>query len=305
MKLHDYFLDTKVKVFGHPCEILYRKSKELNDVELLARFDGGDLRSFNIGDTVPFATPYNYYGKNFIILHFLPFKKKEYVPQIIFIRDGKFFDKKDWDTITNQDMDGISLVVDRFGRPLNIEKLEDISNFINETWDANEQFDILYKKYLTEYNIGDFMNDEYCERYNNKKITREQFENDCEKAEIAQNKAASQSINVAENKWYTSVENEKFQRIYGGYEFGFVYTHLKNEHNHQWEKQKAIELLKNRYAEKYNNSLNEYIKWVKNNNIDVEENDIREVFELYDIPMKTELEEDYMNSEQYKSEFAK
>ena len=67
MGLYDNFLDTQVKVFSSPCNILHRKSVELNDVELDFYSAGGKLRHFKIGQKVPYATPFYYYGKKVFI----------------------------------------------------------------------------------------------------------------------------------------------------------------------------------------------------------------------------------------------
>ena len=269
MGLYDNFLDTQVKVFSSPCNILHRKSVELNDVELDFYSAGGKLRHFKIGQKVPYATPFYYYGKNFIILDFFTFPYSEDVPQAIFIRNGKFYTKKDYDKINKSDMEGMSLVVNRYGNVINVKTPEDMIVCVKEMWDAHEQYNIIHDQYLKELGVKDLFTSEYREKLFSKQITQEQLEEDCKKANEAREKAASETLDIARNKWFAFEDDERTKMINEGYIFGFSYFQLKDENNHQWEKQKLIQLLKERYVETYESDLEAYIKWVKINKIDI------------------------------------
>lgn len=301
MGLYDNFLDTQVKLFHSPCNILNRKSIELNDVELEFYSAGGNLRCFKIGQKVPYATPFYCYGKNFIILNFSIFQTRDDVPQAIFIRNGKFYAKKNYDNVNKGDMNDITLIVDRYGNVLNISTPEDIVNCITEIWNSHKQYNLLHDKYLQEYGIKDLFSNEYREKILSKEISQEQLKSDCKKADKARENAASQTLDITRSKWFAPQDDDRAKMINDGYEFGFLYFQLKNENNHQWEKQKLIQLLKNRYAEKFEENLEAYIKWVKENQIDIKEKDIRETISTYNVHITKQLEDDYLSSKQYEN----
>ena len=302
MGLYDNFADTQVKVFSSPCNILHRKSEELNDVALEFYSAGGKLRHFSLGQKVPYATPFYCYGKNFIILDFFAFAiDDEDTPQAIFIRNGRFYAKKDYDKVNKGDMEGISLIVNRYGNAINVKTPKDMIDCVREMWGAHERYNTVHNQYLKELGVEDLLTPAYRDKVVAKEISHEQLVNDCKKADEAREKAASETLDVARSKWLAPQDDKRTKMINDGYEFGFVYFQLVNENNHQWEKKKAIQLLKEKYAENYSNSLEAYINWIKENCIDVKEKDVRETFKEYDKEITKELEEEYLTSEMYQN----
>lgn len=60
-----------------------------------------------------------------------------------------------------------------------------------------------------------------------------------------------------------------------------------------------MQLLKEKYAENYEEKLEEYIKWIKRREIKIKEKDIRETFVKYDKKITEEIEKEYLKSQNY------
>ena len=141
---------------------------------------------------------------------------------------------------------------------------------------------------------------EYRNRVFNGEITTEKMKEDFAKIESAREKADNESRKPIRAKYYIENKNDKRIRdIYGGEEFGFAYYQLNQENFHLWEKLKLMQFLKEKYAENYEEELEEYIKWIKRRKIKIKEKDIRETFVKYDKEITEEIEKEYLKSQNY------
>ena len=150
MGMYDSFRETQVKCFLYPCNILHRKSEKLNDVELEFYCSSGKLSGFDIGNKVPYETPVYSFGKTFAIIEFSQIDIKDSPPQVIIIRNGKFYAKKHYLKITDNDIKDINLFIDRYGNPLKIYTASDICNCITDINKSYEKFISLNDMYEKE-----------------------------------------------------------------------------------------------------------------------------------------------------------
>lgn len=200
---------------------------------------GGSLKYYDLGDSVPWQTPYYNYGKDFAIFDYSNMLDTE--PQIIIVKDGKISKAYKYNKVPNRTK--FSTVINNFGCPIKVSKPRDCVDIVEEYRFASDLFQGLRRNYS---NSPKFLTDSHTQSMQEfgriKKLSFENFE----------------------NKWLYTEKSEEYQRFHDNTKMGFVISELIRSP----EKENII--LKAYRAEitgKKREIKANYKKWLKNNNI--------------------------------------
>lgn len=177
-------------------KITYCEGNLENPVELWQ--SSGHLRSFNIGDTVPWRTLYYNYGPNFMIFDYegKELRKSEVLVHII--QDGKYLKSVKYMNIPNEV--SIGLVLDVKGNVLNIKSREDFKTILSEYCSVQKQYINLCKKY------GCIENPLDTGCVNGQKISMDKLLEAYKKYISLMEKAKNESIGLFESEWLNPLE---------------------------------------------------------------------------------------------------
>lgn len=296
MGMYDTFNGEQAKCFFVPCGSINRDSKELNDVHLSYYTSGGRLRYFAIGDEVPYKTPYYNYGKDFVIFDYRMFLDCA-MPEAIIIRNGKLVAIIPADEVTDEDIKNIPMFVNNYGDILNITSANDLLLIVKEYKKAREDYDDLHEKYEKELGCENL----FGRREELKTMSEEEVARLFDLAEQVRTRAFDETYRIANNKWYCE-EEEKNRAVHGGFTFGYMYDNLTGDYMDEWEKHKAVRLLKEKMeedGESYEEGFEKFIQWVKDGEIGLNEEDIRTLFKKYEKEPTKEVEKAYLESRNY------
>lgn len=200
---------------------------------------GGSLKYYDLGDSIPWQTPYYNYGKDFAIFDYSNILDTE--PQIIIVKDGKISKVYKYNKVPSRTK--FSVVINNFGHPIKVTTPRDCVDIVEEYKFASDLFQGLRRNYS---NSPKFLTDSHTQSMQEfgriKKLSFEDFE----------------------NKWLYTEKSEEYQRLHDNTKMGFVISELIRSP----EKENII--LKAYRAEitgKKREIKANYKKWLKNNNI--------------------------------------
>lgn len=276
----------QVKCFYVPCIHVKRDPKTgMANAEFYT--SGGLLNSYT--KEVPYRTYYYNYGKDFLILDYVCIYDE---PFVHIIQNGEYVDTVNYQKVPQNTI--FDIVIDNYGRRLNIQSLEELTQFIAEYNQSKELEQELEKKYFAEANMSikipsveyfkDMSQDEMYKYFNRRsaiydeiyKVANKPFVDQWLLPEEPEVSIIGLLLSDYEKK---RQEDNEFLDAYE-YEwhvaFPAVVQHLKKL---------GIE-----------NPIEAYLEWAKHNKIEIDKNYIYQLFEKYSQPCSKELEERWLNS---------
>lgn len=207
-------------------------------------YSGGSLKSFEIGDDVPYQTPYYNYGSNFIIFDF--HNAGIGIAKAIVIADGKVSSIFDYDKIPNT-ID-VGLVVDKYGNPLKINSASDFEKVVKDYVAAEETFDDLLREAA------------------NKKLFKLETEDTTENIiERLRNLAFGDFYKT----WNIGIDDDRYKKVHDTTNIGAIVNHIVEKPE---DAEEIIDIFQATYPQKQQ-AISEYNNWLQTNNI-MQYNDI-------------------------------
>lgn len=300
MGLYTTIGDIQVKCFSAPCNLLERNSAELNDVKLSFHCSGGKLDYIGKGGKVPYVTYLYNFGKNFAIFDFRTFNEKDN-PVIIFIRDGCVYRFVRHTKVRQWEMNDVELWIDNYGEPLNIKKESDITAIVREYRDAQEKCRDLCQEYDKNSGIMNVLSREFREKM--KDMPEGEAIRQIQIASDNHNRAFAETVGECNKRWRITEDSDTYKKIHGCYTIGYLFNALTSDNYEEWEKYKAVELLKAECKDfTFEEKVNEFIEWVKTTDLEITEKDMREIFAKYEQAPSQECIDSYLKSKRYESE---
>lgn len=299
MGLYDELDDVQVKCFS-----VSTISPKLVKNRLDISFLGGKLRSYGIGDIVPYRTPYYNYGENFIIYDFRIFNLNKELDEnkiiLTVIQNGKFIGNYSYYEYEQKYGNlKMPLVVDHYGRPISIYTLGDIKEIMGQ-WVYYQKLNMeLQKMKCISYGIPyKLLRVEDFEKENSNHIDYMDYL-------TLYNKASDEAFNETLKKfnayWFEPC-TELFKNINFGNFWGSVYEYASKYDCIEYDKYFLCKGINGEleYEQKsFSESYIEYLKWCSENDIKIDKEVIVDLYDKYNTSIPESVIEEYKNSRIY------
>ena len=199
---------------------------------------GGSLKFYDVGDEVPWQTPCYNYGQNFAIFDYANI---ESTPKFVMVLGGKISKIYDYTKIPRGTV--MNTVIDNYGRLLKVHNVRDCKDIVEEYKISYNTFITLKKNYA---NSTKFLADGHTQNIQEfARIRRIAFQ------EFEQN-------------WCCENTDERCIAIYDTTNVGAVVDHIIRFPE---ETEKAIKTFRKEFYGKKVETIKQYKKWLKKNNI--------------------------------------
>ena len=263
MGFYDTIGGSQVKCFKYPT---FRVDDKTIDIGA----ECGNFQFFKRGDMVPYRTRYYNLGENFMIFDIRrTFWGDNFEGLVHIVENGRYVTSEHYTKLS--DRHPIYLVIDNYGKPLNIKTKDDFLKIIEEEIASSAAFVNATKNYLVQMGAIPITNFLYIKEEMQKHgWTKEFVLEQIEKNDSARAMAYEDAIEPFIKKWY---DRKTELDIYGGVPVGIIYDVYKNNiEQYDWV---GIVSKLEESAKQDNTSLKEqidiYITWAKNHLIKIED----------------------------------
>lgn len=292
MGMYDNLGNHQVKAFGRARNPLKFKSMDVNDVVLDPYVSSGDLVHYKRGSEVPWRTLFYNFGKDFEIYDFgVITDANEAVLHVI--RDGKYSRSYAYEKIPKSFKPIKTL--NYYGDLTAIASRDDLLAIVREKLEAHKLYHELSDKYYAEEGITRKAYDEVRGMPENEildYITR---------SERADDKAFAESLQLFNNRWYSSQDSEENKSMHSGFLLGVILHTIKNYGAFtEFEKYKAVQLYIKALEENgrdLEDSIQEYVAWVGDL---IPECEVRNIIETYSREIPQEVKDEFFKSDIWK-----
>ena len=292
MGMYDNLGNYQVKVFGVPLTPLSQDSENPEKMVFSPYESGGKLRYFKENARVPYKNLIYNYGKNFIVIDYRCFLMKNEFEIIHIIENGRY--KKSINYRELPECYRINLVLDNYGKILNIHHKRDFADIIREHKEAFKKYNRLKKEYCEAFNT-----EENLSIFKYKQMSPEAQKEYIKNHSIAMDKAFNESLKLFSDKWLVSPDSDIYKKINDTTALGFVIAECINQKAIEWEKYITVQAYSEQIAKK-NLTINEMIKRYCSWNHDVKETEVREIISKYSAQIPECVEKEYKESITYK-----